>query len=123
MEDTSQTLDSDVGLDSGDSGDSGDTGEVTPVDGDADGFDETVDCNDDDPEVNPEATELCDGQDNDCDDQVDEDDAADASTWYLDADGDGYGNATATDVACDAPSGYVADSPCLRVSVRDRIHT
>ncbi len=81
---------------------------MTPADSDADGFDETVDCNDDDPEVNPEATELCDGQDNDCDDQVDEDDAADAGTWYLDEDGDAYGVAEVAVTACEAPSGYAA---------------
>ncbi len=52
---------------SGDSGqDSGrDTG---PVDADDDGFPADADCDDDDPGVNPDATEICDdGVDNDCD--------------------------------------------------------
>ena len=33
------------------------------------------DCDDTDPDVNPDAPETCDGHDNDCDDEVDEDDA------------------------------------------------
>ena len=39
------------------------------------------DCNDNDPDINPDAEEACDGLDNDCDDRVDEN---------FDADGDGY---------------------------------
>lgn len=33
----------------------------------------------------------------------------DASLWYADADGDGYGDALVTEVACDAPTDYVED--------------
>jgi len=69
-----------------------------------------TDCDDGDAAVNPAATELCDGVDNDCDGTVDEDDAADASTWYADSDGDSYGDAGSTADACEAPSGHVADS-------------
>ena len=67
------------------------------------------DCDDADADVHPDATEVCDGVDNDCDEQADGADAADASTWYADTDGDGFGNPSATEDACDAPSGYVAD--------------
>ncbi|MCP4810504.1 MAG: hypothetical protein GY884_34660 [Proteobacteria bacterium] len=80
----------------GDPTDSGttDSGDVA-VDADEDGFDETVDCDDSDAAVNPDATEVCDGLDNDCDDLVDDaDDSLDASTgvsFYVDADGDTYG--------------------------------
>ena len=42
------------------------------VDGDADGFDACLDCDDTDFFVNPGATEVCDGVDNNCDGQVDE---------------------------------------------------
>ncbi len=68
------------------------------------------DCDDGSASVNPAATELCDGVDNDCDEGVDEDDASDASTWYADADSDGYGDAGSTLAACTMPGGYVADS-------------
>ncbi|MGB1014380.1 MAG: MopE-related protein [Nannocystaceae bacterium] len=42
------------------------------LDLDSDGFDEDDDCNDQDMSVHPDATELCNGQDDNCDKQVDE---------------------------------------------------
>ena len=68
------------------------------------------DCDDTDATINPAATEQCDSADNDCDGTVDEDDASDATTWYADADGDGYGDAASASMACTQPSGSVADS-------------
>ncbi len=68
-----------------------------------------ADHDDADSGVSPDADEVCDGIDNDCDGSVDED-AIDRSTWYLDADGDGYGDVDRSVEACDQPSGYVADS-------------
>ncbi len=70
---------------------------------------DATDCDDAVAAVNPDATEICDGVDNDCDGAVDEDDASDASSWYADADGDGYGDAGSTTAACSVPSGYTAD--------------
>ena len=77
------------------------------------GYAETAsgaDCDDDDAAINPAATEVCDEADNDCDGTVDEDDASDAATWYADGDSDDYGDADTSTQACEAPSGYVADS-------------
>ncbi len=68
------------------------------------------DCNDLDEAVNPDATEVCDDQDNDCDQQVDEDDAADALTWYEDVDGDGAGDPDSIFIACELSEGYVLDA-------------
>ena len=75
-------------------------------DADGDGFYGTADCDDGDKAIFPGATELCDGVDNDCDGSIDEW-SPDAVTWYLDSDGDGYGDGTATKDACDPPEGYV----------------
>lgn len=67
-------------------------------------------CDDGDAAVRPDATERCNEVDDDCDGAVDdEDDTLDASSatvWYRDADGDGYGDDTAS--ACEAPAGHVA---------------
>ncbi|MCB9766360.1 MAG: hypothetical protein H6739_41680 [Alphaproteobacteria bacterium] len=70
---------------------------------------DTHDCDDADAAVNPDADELCDGVDNDCDGHADEADALDAPTWHRDLDGDGYGNPDSTTRACALPSGYVED--------------
>jgi hypothetical protein len=67
------------------------------------------DCDDDNALVNPSATEICNDIDDDCDGTVDEDDASDAFTWYLDDDGDGFGLSSSYTSACEAPSGYAAD--------------
>jgi uncharacterized protein (TIGR03382 family) len=67
-----------------------------------------TDCDDSDAAVNPGATEVCNDEDDDCDGVVD-DGASDASTWYRDADSDGYGDASTTTDSCDAPAGYTAD--------------
>ena len=65
------------------------------------------DCDDSDASINPDGVEWCDGVDNDCDGIKDNDDAADALTWFADADGDGYGSPDATALACEAPADYV----------------
>lgn len=68
------------------------------------------DCNDYDASINEGVMEYCDGVDNDCDYTTDEDDAADATTWYADSDGDGYGNPGDSDVQCYQPMGAVSDA-------------
>ncbi|RMH14174.1 MAG: hypothetical protein D6701_11545, partial [Gemmatimonadetes bacterium] len=70
---------------------------------------EAGDCDDSDAGVSPEAAERCDGQDNDCDGDIDEVSAIDATAWYLDTDGDGYGDAATALTACAPPDDrYVA---------------
>ncbi|KKT71961.1 MAG: hypothetical protein UX09_C0002G0008 [Candidatus Uhrbacteria bacterium GW2011_GWE2_45_35] len=81
-----------------------------PSDMDGDGYEYWIDCNEHNNAVHPGATEFCDGVDNNCDDDVDEDAAANAPTWYLDTDGDGYGDTSRVSRACQAPTGYVSDS-------------
>lgn len=76
---------------------------------------EGTDCNDADPAIHPDAQEVCDDvdTDEDCDGLADNDDAdalADGfSTFYVDSDGDGYGDATSIVEACDISTGLVTD--------------
>jgi large repetitive protein len=75
-----------------------------------DGFaDNAEDCNDADVLISPAGTEHCDGADEDCDGSVDEE-PTDPSTFYTDADGDGFGDPAASTTACSAPTGTVADN-------------
>ena len=68
------------------------------------------DCNDGNASVYTGAPEVCDGFDNDCDGTIDE---SLLSTYYLDNDGDGLGNANVTASACSLPGGFVAnDDDC-----------
>ena len=78
-------------------------------DADLDGFTEDMDCDDADAALNPAAPEVCDGIDNDCDGEIDEDGAQDATTWYYDADGDDFGDPAVFMASCEAPEGYVSD--------------
>lgn len=88
-------------------------GAVANEDGDGDGSLACEDCADDDPARNTSAIELCNGVDDNCDGQVDEGPPVDAGTWFADTDGDGFGEPTASQLACEAPSGYSEnDSDC-----------
>ena len=72
--------------------------------------DNAGDCDDTTAAAAPDADEVCDTIDNDCDGDIDEPDALDAATWYGDGDGDGYGDVGSPQVACDAPSAHVSDA-------------
>lgn len=67
------------------------------------------DCDDGTATTRPGATEYCNGADDNCDGTIDENTAADATTWYADGDGDSYGDPADSLTACDAPSGFIAD--------------
>ncbi|HNH49824.1 MAG TPA: putative metal-binding motif-containing protein, partial [Myxococcota bacterium] len=61
------------------------------------------DCNDRKADVHPEADEYCNEEDDNCNGEVDED-PVDPHSWYVDADGDGYGAAASAPLlACVAP--------------------
>lgn len=62
-----------------------------------------LDCDDTDARVNPEADELADNRDNDCDGSVDED----ANRYFRDVDGDGFGGQSDTVEAIEPVDGYV----------------
>ena len=68
------------------------------------------DCDDSKAAVNPDALEVCNTIDDDCDGEVDDDDPSldlsSATTWYIDEDGDGLGVSDISTIRCDAPSGY-----------------
>ena len=80
---------------------------VIPLDGDGDGINTGElggeDCDDDNPDIGPGATEVCDGVDNDCDELIDaeDDDVVDAIEGHPDIDGDGYGDDSTTILTCD----------------------
>ncbi len=76
------------------------------VDGDGDGVAACEDCDDEADKVFPGAEELCNGVDDDCDGEVD-DAPTDATAFFVDLDGDGFGSDRLMSTACDAPDGFV----------------
>ena len=86
-------------------------------DSDGDGVSNGDDCAPDNADVSPDAEEICDGIDNNCDGTVDGDDPAvdlsTATTYYADADGDGYGDPASTEDSCSTPANFVDnDADC-----------
>ena len=71
---------------------------------------DSTDCNDTDEDIYPGAQEFCDGIDQDCDGQNNDEESVDALEWYADTDEDGFGDATATVNSCTQPLGYLADN-------------
>ena len=68
----------------------------------------TGDCDDTNNDINPGATEICNNLDDNCNGTTDE--GFTLSTFYADAEGDGFGDASSTTTACVAPVGYVDNS-------------
>ena len=67
------------------------------------------DCDDSNANINPSADEVCDEVDNNCNGLVDDDDSTvtDVLVWYLDYDGDGYGDPSYSNNGCVGPTDYV----------------
>ncbi len=86
-----------------------DTGDSEQVrDRDGDGVPSDEDCDDLDPDLFPGNVDICNGRDDDCDQEIDED--PDIS-WFLDADGDGFGDPSQElGVSCEATEGYVSNA-------------
>lgn len=71
---------------------------------------DNTDCDPERARVYPNAPEICDGLDNDCDDLVDGDDpdaTLQPATWYRDQDNDGFGDPNTTQDSCTQPEGFV----------------
>jgi hypothetical protein len=77
------------------------------IDADSDGYESNVDCDDNNADVNPGAVEVCDLLDNNCDGNIDE---GVGVSYFADADGDGYGDASNSTISCTPPPGYVSNS-------------
>ncbi len=80
----------------------------TRVDVDGDHYFSDEECNDEDASAHPGATEVCDGVDNDCNGEVDEDVT---TAFFMDLDGDGYGDPKNVATSCGDPvAGAVSNS-------------
>jgi Putative metal-binding motif len=76
------------------------------------------DCDDTTGLVSPDATEICNNIDDDCDSIIDTD-ATDRTLWYLDTDSDNHGDPSDSILACDKPSERVADNTDCAPGNRD----
>ncbi|MFT4623004.1 MAG: hypothetical protein ACI8PZ_001660 [Myxococcota bacterium] len=77
------------------------------------GFASAGDCDDADAGVSPDAQEVCNGRDDDCDgaaDDADPDlDPTTRASWFMDADADGFGAPGSGLTLCRAPARHVAN--------------
>jgi uncharacterized repeat protein (TIGR03803 family) len=69
---------------------------------------DNTDCDDTKASAHLNATEVCNGVDDDCDGQIDE--GIPTVTYYRDGDRDGYGNPADNVTSCSPPTGYVTNS-------------
>ncbi len=69
---------------------------------------DSTDCNDTNYLINPIAEDICNAIDDNCNLLIDED--ADFIHWFIDADGDDFGDLENDSISCFSLSGYVLDS-------------
>ncbi len=79
------------------------------IDADNDGHPEGQDCDDNNAAIYPGADETCDGVDNDCDQEIDED-PVDGTLFYADDDTDGFGDPAVAITRCSPPDGHVSQA-------------
>jgi len=76
---------------------------------DGDGFEgpggDDTDCDDSSSAIHPDAVEVCNGIDDDCNEETVEV----QRHWYADTDNDGFGDPDSGQDACDKPDGHVVD--------------
>jgi hypothetical protein len=77
------------------------------LDFDNDGYNAAVDCDENNATIHPNATELCNAVDDNCNAQIDE---GLKVTLYADSDSDSYGNLALPFIACPGTKGYAANS-------------
>ena len=65
-----------------------------------------TDCDDTNAAINPNGIEVCNGNDENCNGESDE---FVTTTFYVDADGDGFGDVNVAVQDCSAPAGYVTN--------------
>jgi hypothetical protein len=66
------------------------------------------DCNDGNASISPDAAEVCNGKDDNCDGSIDPVNTSGCTVFYSDSDGDGYGVGNLLQCACAADGGFSA---------------
>ena len=70
-------------------------------------IDNNLDCDDSNDLIHPNADEICDEIDNNCNGIIDGENAIDRGTFYFDGDNDGFGNENVSIASCSAPFSYI----------------
>jgi hypothetical protein len=82
-------------------------GDACDPDDDNDGTPDITDCSPLNGAIHPGAVEICDGIDNNCNGQTDENGL---TAYYYDGDNDGFGDPAVSILACTQPPNYVANA-------------